>query len=155
MRVALNEVVAVGLDVAALKTLLEGDCGRLSVVMGDDNRTDHKATVLELATQTQHILVVGDAQVGALLVLLNVGSTDDNHYLYAVAYLLKHAQLAVGLETRQHAACMMVVEEFATKFEVQFSIKLRNSLLDVLRLNVLILFVIKSDVHNCLSVLVH
>ena len=52
MRVALNEVVAVGLDVAALKTLLEGDCGGLSVLMSDDNRTDHKATVLELAAQT-------------------------------------------------------------------------------------------------------
>ena len=42
MRVALNEVVAVGLDVAALKTLLEGDCGGLSVVMGDDRSEERR-----------------------------------------------------------------------------------------------------------------
>ena len=54
----------------------------------------------------------------------DVGSTNDNHNLYAVANLLKHAQLAVGLKTWQHSACMMVVKEFTTKFEIQFAIKL-------------------------------
>ena len=47
---------------------------------------------------------------------------------------------------------MVVVEEFATKFKIQFAIKLRNALFDVLRLNALIFFVVKSYFHNACKV---
>ena len=117
MRIALYEIVAVGLDAVALQSLAKGDSGRLPVVVGDDNRTDHKAAVLKLATQTQYILVVGYAEVGTLLVLLDVGGTNHDNYLYAIAYLLKHAQLAVRHKARKHTAGVVVVEKLASKFE--------------------------------------
>ena len=124
VRVALDEVVAVGLYAVALQTLTESDGCRLPVIVGYDNGAYKETTILEFAAQTQHVLVVGDAEVGAFLVLLNVGGTDDNHDFYAVAYLLEHAQLAVRHKSWQHTACVMVVEEFASKFEVEFSVKL-------------------------------
>ena len=92
--------------------------------MSDDNRANHEATVLEFATQTQYILVVSDAEVGTLLVLLDVSSTNHHYNLNAVTEFLKHAQLAVGCKSRQYSACVMVVEELASQFEIQFSVKL-------------------------------
>ena len=80
--------------------------------------------MLELATQTKYIFIIGNTQVGTFLVLLNVGSTDNYHYLYAVADFLKHTQLAVWLKAWQNAAGMVVVEKFTTQFEVKFSVKL-------------------------------
>ena len=122
--IALYKIMIIGLDAFALQALTEGGGGGLSVIMGYDNRAHHEPTVLKLATKTQHILVIGYAEVGTFLVLLYVGGTDDNNDLYAVAQLLEHAQLAVGHESRQHAAGMMIIEKFASKFEVKFSVKL-------------------------------
>ena len=124
VRIALNKIMAIGVDAVALQPLAKSNGGGLPVVVGYDNRTNHKATVLKLATQTQHVLVVGYAKVGTLLVLLDVGGTDNDNNLDAVANFLKHAQFAVGHKARKHTAGMMVVEKLAPKFEVQFSVKL-------------------------------
>ena len=92
--------------------------------MSDDHGAHHKATLLKLAPQSEHILVIGDAEVSPLLVLLNVSGADDDDYLYAVTNLLKHPQFAVGLKSRQHPAGMMVIEELTAQFEIKFSVKL-------------------------------
>ena len=55
--------------------------------MGNDNRADHKTAALELFTQANDILVVGDAEVVANLVLFDVESRDDYHYLSLVGEL--------------------------------------------------------------------
>ena len=124
MGVALNEVVAVGLNAIALKTLLKLCGSRLTIVVSDDNRSYHESAILKFAAKAEYILVVGNAQVGAFLVFLNVGSADYDDDLNAVANFLKHAQLAVGQESRQYAACVVVVEEFTAELEVKFTIKL-------------------------------
>ena len=46
--------------------------------------------------------------------------------------LLEHAQLAVGLETRQDAAGMVVVEQLAAQLQIEFARELRNAFLNVL-----------------------
>ena len=124
VRIAFDKIMVISLDAFALQTLTEGSGSRLSIVMSDDNRAYHKATVLELATQTQHVFVVSNAEVGALLVLLDVRGTDHHYNLNAVAKLLEHAQLAVGCKSRQYSTCVMVVEELASKFKIQFAIEL-------------------------------
>ncbi len=157
MRIALDEIMTVSLDALTLQALLEGDGGRLTVEMGDDNRTHHEATVLELATEAEHILIVSDAKVGTLLVLYDVGCTNHDNNLNAIADFLEHAQFAVRLKSWQDTAGVVVVEKLATQFEVKLSVKLRDSLLDMLRLNLQILLVVKSYLHivlNCISFLV-
>ena len=43
---------------------------------------------------------------------------------------------------------MIVVEELASEFEIEFVSKLRNALLDVLRLDLEIFFVVEPVFHN-------
>ena len=45
---------------------------------------------------------------------------------------------------------MMVIKEFASQLEVEFSVEARNALLDMFRLDALVLFVVKSRSHNAL-----
>ena len=116
--------MAVSLDALTLQALLEGDGCRLTVKMSNNNRTYHKTTILELTTQAKHILIVSDTQIGTLLVLLNIGSTDHDNNLDAIANLLKHAQLTIRLETWQNAAGVMVIEKLTSQFEIKLSIKL-------------------------------
>ena len=147
VRIAFNEIMAIGADAFALEPMSECYGCRLTVVMCHHNRAHHEAHVLELIAQPQHILIVGNAQISAFLILLNIGRADDNHDFYAVAQLLKHSQLAIGLKSRQHPACMMIVKQFPSQFKIQFAIKLRDALPDMLRLDALVLFVVKSYFH--------
>ena len=75
-------------------------------------------------TVTQHILIISDAKVGTLLVFFNIGGTDNYHYLYTVTDFLEHPQLTVRLESGQHPAGMMVVKQFTSQFEIEFSVEL-------------------------------
>ncbi len=142
--------MAVRAYAVALQALAEGRRRWLSIVMRDDHRSHHEAAPLEFPAQAYHILVVGDAQVGAGLVLLDVGGTDYDDYLDAVTQFPEHAQLAVGQEPRQHTAGMVVVKEFPAQFEVEFPVEARDALPDVFRLYALILPVVKSCSHNTL-----
>ena len=129
--IAVDEIMYIGLDAQPLQAVTEGIGGMLTVVVGDDHRADHEAPALELVAQTEHILVVGDAQVGTHLVLLDVLGTDDDDDLDAVSQLAEHTQFAVGLEAGQDAGGMMVVEEFAAEFEIEFAVELGYTFLDV------------------------
>ena len=66
----------------------------------------------------QRVFVVGDAEVGANLVLLDVFGADDDDYLYRVGELGQHAQFGIRLEAGQDAGSVMVVEEFAAEFKI-------------------------------------
>ena len=143
-RITFDEVLIMCTDAHALKTFAESLGTGLTIVVGDDHAADVEATAFELAAQTKHVLVVGDAEVGAHLVLLDVGGADDNNDLGRIGELAQHSQLAVGLETGQDARGMMVVEEFATQFEVEFALKVGNALLDMLGLDADVLVVVES-----------
>ena len=120
------DVVGVTLDVVMVistysevfqTTSIDGSTA-LTIVMSNHHAVHHKASLLELRPESQHIFIVRDAQVLTDLVLFNVECTDDNHYLGTGAELLEHSQLAVGLESGQHSAGMKVVEKFAAKLKV-------------------------------------
>ena len=82
----------------------------LSIVMGDDDRIDKEASGLEFSPEPENVHVIGDSKVAADLALLYVDCADDNDYLAAVAQGFEHMELAVGLESRQHPACMIIIE---------------------------------------------
>ncbi len=100
--IAVDEVVDIRLNAQSLQTVTEGIGGMLAVIVGDHDGADHEVAALELVAQTEHILVVGDAQIGTHLILFNILGTDHNDNLDAVGQLTEHAQFAVGLEPRQY-----------------------------------------------------
>lgn len=119
----------------------------LAIVMGNDHAVHHKAPILELRPQAQHVFVIGNAQILTDLVLLNIEGADDDDYLSTGTQLLEHPELAVGLESGQYSAGMMVVEELAAQLKVQLAGELRNALLNVLRLNGNVFVVVESVLH--------
>ena len=151
--IALDGIVVVGLDAQAFQLLAVEVGGVLTVVVGDDDGADEEAAVLEFRAQAQHVLIVGDAQVAAHLVLLDVDGRDDDDNLRGVGQLLQHAQLRVGLESREHTACVVVVEELSAQFEIELSGEFGNTFLDVLRLYAAVLLVVKTYFHNLIACL--
>ena len=131
VRVTLDRVVVVGLDAHLFELRLVRLGAGLAVEVGDHDAADEKAPADELCAQAQDIHVVGDAVVGAHLVLLDVVGTDDDDDLGAVAQLLEHPQLAVQLESGQNPAGVIVVEKLAPKFQIEFVSELGNAFLDV------------------------
>ena len=100
--------------------------------MGDYDRADEETAFHELTTQTEHVLIVCDTEVGTHLVALNVLSADNDYNLYAVSQLREHAQFGVGLESRQHTTCVVVVEELTAKLKIELAIKLSYTLTNML-----------------------
>ena len=105
-------------DAHAFQAVAELVGGMLAVVVGDDDRAHHEVAAHELVAQAEHILVVGDAEVGAHLVLLHVFRVHHDDDLYALAQLSEHAELRVGLEAGQYARGVVVVEELSAELHV-------------------------------------
>ncbi len=83
MWISIDEIMDIGLDAHALETLAKGVSRPLPLIMCDDHRAHHESPLLESIAQSQHILVVGNAQIGARLVGLYVFGTDDDYYFDA------------------------------------------------------------------------
>ena len=99
--------------------------------MGDDHTAHIQTYLLELATQTQHILVVCNTEVATHLILLDVDSADYGDNLGTVAQLREHTQLTIGQESRQDTASVVIIEEFTAKFEIELISKLADALLNL------------------------
>ena len=100
--------------------------------MRDHHAVDAEATVHEFIPKAEYIHVVGNAQVAAHFVLLDVNRTDDYDDFRIVFHLHQHFQLAVRLEAGEDAACVIVVEKLAAEFQVKFVAEGGDPLLDVL-----------------------
>ena len=49
--------------------------------MGYDNRAYHEPSILKFASESKHVLVVGNAKVGTLFILFDVSSANyDNDF---------------------------------------------------------------------------
>ena len=72
---------------------------------------------------------------------------DDDDNFRNINQLRQHSQFAVGLETREHAARMVIVEQLAAQLQVQLAAELVDPLDNPLRLDLRILIVIKTDFH--------
>ena len=151
VRIAVDEVVDVGGDAHAFQTAAELVGRALVVVVGDDDRADHEVALHELVAQTEHVLVVGDAEVGTHLVAFDVVGADDDDDFQLVAQLAEHAQFGVGQKSGQHTCGVVVVEEFAAQFEVEFAVELGYALADVLRLYAQVFVVVETDIHDSIN----
>ena len=146
--VASDRVVQIALH-AERRELLAECCGRrLVLVARNDDASRGKAHVRENIEQAQHVFVVGDAQIAAHLVFLDVVRVDCDDDFHVVGELLEHANFAVGLKAWQNAARVVVVEELSAELEVQLSTELADALTNMLRLQGNIFVIVETDAHK-------
>ena len=146
--VAVDEVVAGNVHAHLLHVALPGLGVGLACKVRDHDVLCHEAHVLEGVQQAQRVVRVGEADVAPALVVLDVVRVDDDHGLGLVVQLLQHAGLEVGLEAWQHAACVVVVEELAAKFEVELAPELADPLADAGGLHLDVLVLVESKAHG-------
>ena len=146
--VAVDEVVAPGAHAHRLEAALERLGVRLPREVRDADAADHEAARAERVHQAQRVLLVGDADVGAALGVLDVVRVDDDDGLDVIGEALEHADLGVGLKAGQHAARVVVVKELAAKLQVELAAELPYALADLLGLECDVLVVVKSDAHG-------
>ena len=96
--VAFNGVVIVGANAQSLKFLAIGIGGTLSVVVRNHHATHQETALHKFFAQAEHVHIVGDAQVLAHFVFLDVDGANHDHDFSTVAQLLKHSELGVWLE---------------------------------------------------------
>ena len=143
--IAVNRVVAIDLDAHGLELALKL-VGRIGVA-GDDDGADIETGVAKSLNQAQHIDIVGDAEIAANFILLDIRCGDRNDNFCLICQLQQHAELAVRLKTRKHAGGVVVVEELAAEFEVKLVAELGDALADVLRLHAEVFIVVKPNFH--------
>ena len=146
--VALDGIVAVAADAQGGEPLQKGVCGHLTVVSGENDAAHVQVHAAENVDQTQHVLLVGDPQIAAGLVLLNGHGVDGDDDLHVVLELLEHPDLAVRLKARQDAGGVIVVKEFAPELQIQLAAELLDPLADVLGLYLQVFVVVKTDFHS-------
>ena len=146
--VALDGIVAVGGHSHALQALAEGVGAALAVVVCDYHRVDRESAADEGLAQTEHIHIVGYAQILAYFVFLDVACGNHDDYLGLVGQLPEHAQLAVRLEARKHAAGVVVVEKLAAQFQIELVAELGDALAYVFRLDAEVFVVVESCFHS-------
>ena len=144
-RITRDGVVHINRHAERSQTLFEGVRSRLTGVLRDNDRADVQTDAAEGVDEAEHIHIIGDAEVGADLVLLNVACRDNDDDFCVVLHLAQHANLAVGREAGQHAARVVVVEQLAAELKVQLAAEMRDALLDVRRLGRNVFVVVKSD----------
>ena len=151
VRIIFDGVMAIDLDAEIFQTLLEDLRGMLLAVLCDDDAADVKTDAAEYVDEAERIEIVGDAKVAAALILFDVACGDDDHDLCAIAKLIEHLDLAVGLEAGEYAGRVKVIEKLAAEFEVKLTAEGGDSVQNFLRLQGNILVVIKTNgIHKTL-----
>ena len=121
---------------------------RLVLEAGDHHAGRGEAHGPEDVQQTQHVFVVGDAQIAAHFVLLDIVGVDGDDDLNVFGHLLQHADLAVGLEAGQHAGGMVVIEQLAAELQIQLAAELADPFADMLGLQSQVFIVVETDAHG-------
>ena len=103
MRVSGDRVVQAAGDAELLETVAVGVGGGLIGVLGEHYGADEEAAGTEHVDESQHVLVVRDAEVAAHLGLLDVVGVDGDDDLHVVGEAFEHAEFGIRLEAGQHA----------------------------------------------------
>ena len=101
--VACDGVVQVAGDAELVEAPAIGVRGRLPRVLGEHDGADVEFARAEDVDESQHVLVVRDAEVAAHLGLLDVVGVDGDDDLHVVGEAFGHAEFGIRLEAGQHA----------------------------------------------------
>ena len=143
-----DRVVMINVNAVAGQTILKFDGGWLVGKARQHHGIDQQAAAAEHVDQTQHVEVIGNAQIAAHLVLFDIVGIDNDHDLGFILQLHEHLQLGIGLEPGQNARGVIVVKQLAAKLEIELVAELGDAVADVLRLGFQVLIIIKSYFHS-------
>ena len=101
----------------ALQPFHKGD-GQAIVVLhlGDDHVFDEEASITEDIDESEHVILIANAKVGAHFMAFQVLGIDADEDFQLVAYLFQHGDLIVRGETGKHPAGVEIVEKLAPHF---------------------------------------
>ena len=145
-RVAGDHPVARDLKAEALQALGEGDGHVIAILqLGQHHVVDQETAVTEDVDEAEGVLLVGDGEVGADLAALQVTGIEADDDLDVFLDVLQHRDLVIRREAGQDAGGVVVVEELAAHFEVEFPTDLLAPLVDVLGLELDVLLAVETD----------
>ena len=139
------------LDSQSLQFFLIGDRRRLLRKLGQHHTAHIQTVITECIDQTQHIHIIGNAQIPAHLVLFNIRSVDHDHDLRIVFHRIEHTDLGIRLKSRQYTGRMKIIKQLASEFQIQLASEIADPLLYLLRLQRQIFLIVKTGfLHFCL-----
>ena len=106
----------------------------LAGVLRDDDAADVEADAAERVDQAQHVHIIGDAQIAAALVLLDVARVDGDDDLRLLLQLEQHFHLSIRLKARQDARGVIVVKELAAELEIELAAEAVDPLENLFRI---------------------
>ena len=97
--------------------------GRLVVIfhLRHHDVVNQEPTFAEHVDQPQYVLFVGNAQVGAHLVALEVFGVQDDEDFQVVLELFQHGDLVIRCESGQDTRSVQIVKKLATHFQVKLA----------------------------------
>ena len=107
--VTLNSIVMVDLHTHRLQPGLEGLRQNLTIVAGQHHGAHVQAESAEHIDQSNHIPVIGNAQITTDLVLFDIVRIDSDHDLHHILQLQQHTQLTIRLESGQDTGRVVIV----------------------------------------------
>ena len=148
MRIALDRIVQLAGDAEGVEAATEDIRSPLPRVLREHHGGNGEALGAEEVHEAQDVLVIGDAQVAARLVALDVVGVDGDDDLDLAREALKHAELDVRLKAGQDTARVVIIKELAAKLEVELAAKLIDALLDARCLQLDVAVVVESGAHG-------
>ena len=110
--------------------------------MGEHYGADEEAAGTEHVDESQYVFVIRDAEIAAGLAFFDMVGVDGDDDFHIVHQTFQHAELGVRLKAGQHARGVVVVEELASEFQIEFAAELRDALSDVGGLQLDVFFVV-------------
>ena len=140
-----DSVLTVDLEAERLHALFEHVRRGLTGVLRQRDGADVQAEAAENVDQARHVRVVGNAQIAAALVFLDIARVDGDDDFRLIAQRQQHFDLVIRREARQHARRVIIVKELAAKFQIELAAKLVDPLTNMFGLQPDILFAVKTD----------
>ena len=137
--------MTVNLDSEVLKTGDKFVSGGLLGVLGKNYTANVDADIIKRVDKSEGIKIIGYSKIAANLILNHGNSRHDYNNLCIILEVKQHFYFTIGLESGKYSRCVIIIEKLAAEFEIELSAKARDSFKYLLRLQLYIFVVIKSN----------
>ena len=144
-RIIGNHIMKVNRQSEIFQLLFESCRGILPLIMGDHHTADKETAIAKSINEAQCIQIVSNAEITAVLIALNIVGADGDDDLRFILHAHQHTHFGIRLETGQHPAGMVIIEELAAEFKIKLSAEASDPFPDLFGLFIKIFIVIKPD----------
>ena len=117
------------------------------LIAGEHDTANIQSLAAVNIDETQHIAVIGDAEIGTDFVFFNIAGVDGDDYFGLVGKLQQHLKLTGRLKSRKYTGCMVIVKKLSTEFKIKLVVKAGNPFSDLFGLQFQVFLIIKSCLH--------